>query len=969
MNNSNTSWKLLKILIILVLEINYGSGQVTACTGKTKGPNPNSASNDTDGFSDTSYLLTTGYAIDCCGVINSWKISVDPLAVATSNTIYFQVWRLVSGSIYTLKGENSFSVTSAHAEPTEKEKEYTVTAGSEIAIQDGDFFGWYNSGKNIVKYKSNRDDGDVNVKNFGGSPGTVDDTSDWSGASDTGGTYAIQIKTGPGNIPQFDSPDDGTSYDITNEKGVNYVIPDFTVTWSDADVGDTLTVTSSSDKDNVGTEFSFNKTTGELSVKTTPLTPGSEVWTFTVTDFCSQSSDISITINILNLAPVITGLPLSASISEDETAEISLYTIQATDTADGFTCDFTALVKANSWPFIVRLKPGSTTGEYGIYSITNPGFVYDTLNEYPLDIECTDDHGAVSNMETFYVYLAKNQPPDITNLQGATSISTSAAPGTNVFTVSATDPEGDSLTYTMVCDPLGCPFDIFDSGEIQLNADISGYTTTGFDINVTVRDGKNTVGPEILTVIIKDINDPVLFSNLPLGSNYPVPENSGLSTSVFQVRISDQNTQNWVYTMSSTPSDGLTYFQIDPSTGLISTTTSAINYEALTPPSFTFTVTVDDGSASDTQALVIDIINVNEAPSFSQTSYSLSTSEGNTNDDVGTPPLDAADPDAVDKLTYSLDCGTETGYFYMHPETANITFQSKYDTDAGRPTSVSCTITATDTGGLTCTASLTINIEDTNDNTPNFAPAQYSFHVSYYASAGTVVGTVTASDLDTGTWGNIAYTLDQSSLSEQYFTIDQSGQIILAQSVAALGPATSLSLTATASDDGGKFDTAAVTIVISDTTTTSTTTTTDRYRTFIEDGRNIAWLVVALILLAVIIGFLIWIVFTCRGADGLTAFLRTCCNRRKTIRSKRLQEYREETPPSKQWVSPRQVKTPPLHTVRHPPPPINEQHWRTENAAPEAPLVADKRPGSAKTSTYDFWKHTDFAQRDLRNLK
>ncbi|WAR26473.1 FAT2-like protein [Mya arenaria] len=295
-------------------------------------------------------------------------------------------------------------------------------------------------------------------------------------------------------------------------------------------------------------------------------------------------------------------------------------------------------------------------------------------------------------METFYVYLAKNQPPDITNLQ---------------------------------------------AGEIQLNADISGYTTTGFDINVTVRDGKNT-----------------------------------------------------------------------------------------------------------------------------------------TNDDVGTPPLDAADPDAVDKLTYSLDCGTETGYFYMHPETANITFQSKYDTDAGRPTSVSCTITATDTGGLTCTASLTINIEDTNDNTPNFAPAQYSFHVSYYASAGTVVGT--------------------SSLSEQYFTIDQSGQIILAQSVAALGPATSLSLTATASDDGGKFDTAAVTI-------------TENHP--VKEITGIP-----------------------RGDAAV-----------KTM-----------------GLTP---------TVRHPPPPINEQHWRTENAAPEAPLVADKRPGSAKTSTYDFWKHTDFAQRDLRNLK
>jgi len=50
---------------------------------------------------------------------------------------------------------------------------------------------------------------------------------------------------------------------------------------------------------------------------------------------------------------------------------------------------------------------------------------------------------------------------------------------------------------------------------------------------------------------------------------------------------------------------------------------------------------------------------------------------------------------------------------------------------------------------------------DANDNTPTFAPSQYSFFVSYYAGAATVVGSVTANDLDTGSWGDLTYTLDQ----------------------------------------------------------------------------------------------------------------------------------------------------------------------------------------------------------------
>ena len=50
---------------------------------------------------------------------------------------------------------------------------------------------------------------------------------------------------------------------------------------------------------------------------------------------------------------------------------------------------------------------------------------------------------------------------------------------------------------------------------------------------------------------------------------------------------------------------------------------------------------------------------------------------------------------------------------------------------------------------------------DANDNTPTFAPSEYSFFVSYYAGAATVVGSVTANDLDTGSWGDLTYTLDQ----------------------------------------------------------------------------------------------------------------------------------------------------------------------------------------------------------------
>jgi len=69
-------------------------------------------------------------------------------------------------------------------------------------------------------------------------------------------------------------------------------------------------------------------------------------------------------------------------------------------------------------------------------------------------------------------------------------------------------------------------------------------------------------------------------------------------------------------------------YHLQLTAGLIKTTSSAMDYESLTSTSFNFQVAVSDGASSDLQAIVIDVINVNEAPSFSQTAYTLSASEG-----------------------------------------------------------------------------------------------------------------------------------------------------------------------------------------------------------------------------------------------------------------------------------------------------------------------------------------------------
>ena len=57
-----------------------------------------------------------------------------------------------------------------------------------------------------------------------------------------------------------------------------------------------------------------------------------------------------------------------------------------------------------------------------------------------------------------------------------------------------------------------------------------------------------------------------------------------------------------------------------------------------------------------------------------------------------------------------------------------------------------------------------------------------------------------------------------------------------------------MAVTLTATDGGGLTDTATVTLVVPSVTTTTVSTTTDRYLTFFEDTRNVAWFVTVLVI-------------------------------------------------------------------------------------------------------------------------
>jgi Ca2+-binding RTX toxin-like protein len=169
---------------------------------------------------------------------------------------------------------------------------------------------------------------------------------------------------------------------------------------------------------------------------------------------------------------------------------------------------------------------------------------------------------------------------------------------------------------------------------------------------------------------------------------------------------------------------------------------AALDYETDASHDVTVKVT-DSGGLSYEKTFTIDVTDVNETPSDVALSP-MQVAEFADNDTVvGT--LTATDPDTGETFTYELtdDAG---GRFAL--DGANIVVADSAALDFEADASHDVTVKVTDSGGLTYEKTLTIDVTDVNE-----APADISLsalEVAEFADNDTVIGTLAATDPDTG---------------------------------------------------------------------------------------------------------------------------------------------------------------------------------------------------------------------------
>ena len=132
---------------------------------------------------------------------------------------------------------------------------------------------------------------------------------------------------------------------------------------------------------------------------------------------------------------------------------------------------------------------------------------------------------------------------------------------------------------------------------------------------------------------------------------------------------------------------------------------------ALDRTTYTVEVVASDGTARDRITVTINVV-LNTAPEFASTSTSRSVEE---NSSIGTnvgAPVTATDADQGDTLTYTRG-GADAGSFSINSSSGQISTAAVLDYET--KSSYTVTVTATDSGSLTDTIAVTINVTDVTE--------------------------------------------------------------------------------------------------------------------------------------------------------------------------------------------------------------------------------------------------------------
>ncbi|MEP0984557.1 cadherin domain-containing protein [Ekhidna sp.] len=562
-------------------------------------------------------------------------------------------------------------------------------------------------------------------------------------------TYSIRVQTDDGNSglfekaftininDVFETPTDinlfGTS--INENNTVDTEIG--TLFTTDDDGGETHTytlVSGTGDTDNA----SFNILDDKLRA--------SESFNFEVKDSYGiriQTNDgnggtfeeqFTITVNDVSEAP--TDITLSGSeITENNSINDAIGVLSSTD-EDAAETYFYSLV--------------SGTGDTGNASFNIDGdqlraseiFDFETTNSYSIRVQTNDGNfGVFEKVFTVTINNQQEAPTDI--LLSSSDIDESSPIGTTVGNLSTTDEDnGETYTYTLISgigDTDNASFNI--SGDELRSAEIFDYEAkTNYSVRVQTNDGNGGLFEKAFTISIND--QPPGLTGVGITSN-TIVENEGIGSDLGNLFALGDEIEGVTFTFTLIPGTG------DTDNGSFTIVgeqlRNSISFDHESQSQYSVRVMADDGAGSTIeQILLIDIVDINEAPSL----VDVNENEYNEGLTSGTILTDffVSDEDDSDSHSFSLVSGagsSDNDKFEIQGQ--NLANLEAFDFESQSEYSIR--VRATDAGGLSVESIIAIFVNDVNDN-----PTEIIFsstQIDENSSIGSV-STMSSTDQDAG---------------------------------------------------------------------------------------------------------------------------------------------------------------------------------------------------------------------------
>ncbi|XP_072305440.1 cadherin EGF LAG seven-pass G-type receptor 3 isoform X2 [Eucyclogobius newberryi] len=433
---------------------------------------------------------------------------------------------------------------------------------------------------------------------------------------------------------------------------------------------------------------------------------------------------------------------------------------------------------------------GNSRGQFSIDSVTGEIQVvapldYESEREYTLRVRAQDNGRPPLSNNTGIVSVqitdVNDNPPIFVSTPFQASVLESSPIGSSILHIQAIDTDsGDNarLEYRLTGTSTDTPFVINGAtGWVTVKKNLDRESVEHYFFGVEARDyGMPPLSATAsVTITVMDVND-----NRPefLQKEYysRLNEDAVVGTSVVTVTAVDRDVNSAV-TYQITGGNTRNRFAISTAggAGLLSL---ALPLDYKQERRYVLTVTASDRTLHDTCQVHINITDANtHRPVFQSAHYSVSVNEDR-------PPgstvvvISATDDDVGEnaRITYFLE--DNIPQFRIDPGTGAITLQAELDYEDQMTYTLA--ITAKDNGipQKSDTTYVEVNVNDVNDNAPQFLSPRYQGTVTEDAPPFTSVLQISATDRDAHANGRVQYTFQNGEDGDGDFTIEPTSGIV-----------------------------------------------------------------------------------------------------------------------------------------------------------------------------------------------